>query len=136
MKAKKRVGIWMDHTNAHIMEYAVENYHINTLESNLGKADKQEALTHGESLLHHKEQQADQAYYKALIDIIKNYDDVILFGPSNAKTQLHNLIKTMPYLNHIKVATQPAEKMSDKQMHAFVTHYFQTVLNYDSSFTQ
>ncbi|MEC4050116.1 hypothetical protein OX284_011795 [Flavobacterium sp. SUN046] len=42
----------------------------------------------------------------------------------------------MPHLNHIKVATQPAEKMSDKQMHAFVTHYFKTVLNYDSTFTQ
>ena len=126
----------MDYTNAHIMEYAVDNYHIDTLSSNLEKADKQEAFTHGENLLHHKEQQANQAYYKALIEIIKKYDDVLLFGPSNAKTELYNRIKTLPHLNTIKIATQAAEKMSDKQMHAFVTQYFQTVLNYDSAFTK
>jgi hypothetical protein len=136
MKAKKRVGIWMDHANAHIMEYAVEDYSIATIESKFGKEDKLEALTHGENLLHHKKQQADQAYYKELLEIIKNYDDVLLFGPSNAKTELFNLFKSIPHLNHIKVATQPAEKMTNNQMHAFVTHYFQTVLNYDNSFNK
>ncbi len=43
--------------------------------------------------MHNKEQQQQSEYYKTLGETIKNYDDVLLFGPTNAKVELLNILK-------------------------------------------
>ena len=43
--------------------------------------------------MHNKEQQQQTAYFKQLADVIKNYDAVVLFGPTDAKAQLYNILK-------------------------------------------
>jgi hypothetical protein len=49
---------------------------------------------------------------------------VILFGPTDAKIELFNLIKNNRQFEHIKIATLPADKMTENQQHAFVKDYF------------
>jgi stalled ribosome rescue protein Dom34 len=41
--------------------------------------------------LHSKRQQMNEAYYKEIAAVILKYDNVILFGPTNAKTELHSV---------------------------------------------
>ncbi len=74
----------MDHASAHLMEY--NNAMITEIIlSESTHAEKEKTLQKGESMMHNKEQQQDSVYYKTLGESIKNYDEVLLFGPTNAK---------------------------------------------------
>jgi hypothetical protein len=136
MKVPKRLGVWMDHSTAHLMEYSSEDFEINTVASKFTEPVHQESLLHSEITLHNKEQQSLKFYYKHLIEIIKNYDEIVLYGPTDAKTELYNLIKAEHRFDKLKIETKQANKMSDKQQHAFVKEYFSKLLNYDSSFNK
>jgi stalled ribosome rescue protein Dom34 len=134
MKATKRVGIWMDHSVARLMEYTTEAYKVEVIESNASHLDTQDGLQHSESLLHNKENQTLKAYYKSLINVIKEYDEVVLFGPTNAKTELYHLIREEHRYDAIKIETKTADKMSYEEQHAFIQDYFKKLLNYESPF--
>lgn len=136
MKAKKRIGIWMDYTSAQIYENASGEYLLTTLESNFVMPVKQDVKLHSESLLHNKENQTDQAYFKDLIELIKGYDEVLLFGPTKAKTALYNRIKVDPKFNKIYIETHDADKMTSKQILAYIKDFFSKLLNYESSFAK
>lgn len=118
------LGIWMDHSNAHLMELTVEPIQTKVFESRFDHAEKELSLEKSENLMHNKEQHDNAAYYKGLIDVIKNYKSVLLFGPTNAKTELYNLIKADHRYENIKVEVQQADKMTENQEHAFVQDYF------------
>ncbi|MFT6479867.1 MAG: stalled ribosome rescue protein Dom34, partial [Spirosomataceae bacterium] len=44
-----------------------------------------------------KRQQMNEAFYKEIADEILKYDHVLLFGPTNAKTELHNFLNKNLY---------------------------------------
>ena len=136
MKATRKVGIWLDHTTARIIEYNTEELKATTIKSDLQGLDNQDSLQHSESLLHHKENQKLKAFYKAIIAIVENYDEILLFGPTTAKTELFNLIRKEHKYDHLKIETKSAEKMTPTEEHAFVVNHFKTVLNYESPFTK
>ncbi len=136
MKATRRLGIWLDHTTARAMEYSTEGHQVKTLESNNKGLDNQEGEQHSESVLHHKENQQLKAFYKDIIAILRDYDEILLFGPTNAKTELYNLIREDHKYDHLRIETKPAEKMSSAEEHAFVVNYFKNLLNYESTYTK
>jgi len=124
MTTSKRLGIWMDHANAHMMEFTTDPIVTNTISSKFTHEEKEESLGKGEDLMHHKEQHERSDYYKKIGDVIKNYTDVILFGPTEAKSELLNVLRANHNFEKIKIETKPADKMTDKQQHAFVKEYF------------
>lgn len=136
MKAKKRIGIWMDYTSAQIYENASGEYLMTTMESNFSMPVKQEVKLHSENLLHNKENKSDQAYFKDLIEIIRDYNEVLLFGPTKAKTALYNQIKAAPKFNKIFIETRDTDKMTGNQMKAYVKEYFSNLLHYESTYSQ
>lgn len=136
MKVAKRVGIWMDHSTAHLMEYSSENYEVNTIASKFTEPVHQSKLLHSENSMHNKENQSLKIYYKELMDVIKDYDMVLLYGPTDAKIELTNLIRDDHRFDKIKIGTKSAEKMSHNQQHAFIKDYFSKLLNYESPYSK
>ena len=124
MTSTKSLGIWMDHASAHLMEFSEEHGEATVIESDSTHEEKAASLGHSEHVMHNKEQQQESAYYKALGESIKNYDDVLLFGPTNAKVELLNILKADNHFSKIKIETMQADKMTEKQAHAFVRDYF------------
>ncbi|MBY0487272.1 MAG: hypothetical protein K2P85_08830 [Flavobacteriaceae bacterium] len=136
MKVANRLGVWMDHTTAQLMEYSSDDFEINTVESKFTEPLHQQSELHSENKMHNKENHSLKAFYKELMEIIKNYDEVLLYGPTDAKTELFNLIKAEHRFDKLKIETKQADKMSDKQQHAFIKDYFSKLLNYDNSFNK
>jgi hypothetical protein len=129
MTATKKLGIWMDHSNAHIMELNDSNQiETKTIESNFTHEEKDESLQKSESLMHNKEQHDQSAFYKKLGEVIQNYDEVILFGPTEAKVELFNILRADHQFGKIKIKTQQADKMTTPQQHAFVKKYFKDTI--------
>jgi hypothetical protein len=54
----------------------------------------------------------------------KKYEEVILFGPTNAKVELMNILKEDQHFNKIKIDVKSTDRMTDNQQVAFVKDYF------------
>jgi nitrogenase subunit NifH len=84
MSTSPQLGIWMDHASAHIMEFNNDIITTKIIKSKFSHREKEYSLSKSESLMHHKEQHEQAQYYNELADIIKNYNHVLLFGPTEA----------------------------------------------------
>jgi stalled ribosome rescue protein Dom34 len=123
MKNTKYLGIWMDHSIANLIDLNSAKQR-RSITSEFTFDTKEDALNRSESLMHNKRQQMHEAYYKEIADVILKYDNVLLFGPTNAKTELHNYLNKDLHFKGIKITVESADKMTEKQQEAFVKNYF------------
>lgn len=119
----KNIGIWMDHSTANFITInsKKENHSIT---SDFNFQMKEEALSRSENLMHNKENQMQEGYYKELGEEIVKYDHVLLFGPTNAKTELYNYLNKDLHFKDIQIDVEPAEQMTDNEKSAFVRDHF------------
>lgn len=124
MKIQKNLGIWMDHANANLIDLnATKKSHTITSKFTYDVQDK--ALRKSEKGMHNKRQQMQEAYYKEIATAILNYEHVILFGPTNAKTELHNYLKEDLHFKDKIIDIEATDKMTDNEKEAFVKNYFE-----------
>ena len=125
MTTQKKLGIWMDHANAHLIEFSTDPATLDNVELQYSHEEKEETvMSKGEHVMHNKEQQQQGEFYKSIAEIIKNYQEVILFGPTDAKVELSNILKEDHHFDKIKVSVETTQKMSENQMKAFVKDFF------------
>jgi stalled ribosome rescue protein Dom34 len=123
MNAATSIGIWMDHSISHLMEFT-NQIKTFTIESEFMNRVKERTQNKSENMMHHKEHHLQNAYYERLGNEIKKYQKVLLFGPTDAKEELFNLIKSDDNFAHIKFDVKPADKMKEQDEHAFVRNHF------------
>jgi stalled ribosome rescue protein Dom34 len=124
MATAKKIGIWMDHSNAHLMEFTTDPITTTTITDNFSHQDKENSLGRSENQMHNREQHEQAAYFNKLTEVIKKYDEIILFGPTNAKSELLNIINRDHRFANIKIAVKQTDKMTTNQQHAFVKKHF------------
>lgn len=124
MNTTKNLGIWMDHSEANLIDIeAIDNNH--TINSKFTFDNKEEALQRSESLMHNKEQQMHKAFYNKIADAILKYDHVLLFGPTNAKTELDNYLSKDQHFKLKRIDVKTADNMTDNEQLAFVKSHFE-----------
>ena len=127
MKTKRILGIWMDHSTAQLTELSDGNFMTETIESKPKSLVNEEDLYYkDESHELNKEQSHLATYYKKLSDSILNYDEVLLFGPTDAKSELVNTIKDNHLFEKIKIEVKPADKMTEIEQHEFLKEFMNT----------
>ncbi len=124
IKTEKSLGIWMDHQNAHLMEFTTDPIETQSLVSKFTHEEKESTLGRSENLMHNKEQHEEADYYRELGEVIRNYNDVVLFGPTDAKVELYNTLRKDHRFADIIIEIKSADKMTENQQHAFVREYF------------
>lgn len=129
MSATKKLGIWMDHANAHVMEFTIDPIETKTITSKFTHEEKEHSLSLNENLMHNKEQHLQHAYYKKLGETIRNYGEVVLFGPTDAKVELFNILKKDHLFSNVKIEVIQTDKMTENQQHAFVKDHFSKLNN-------
>ena len=126
MKTNNNLGIWMDHSAANLIDINSKNV-CRSIVSKFTSETKVEALNTSESLMHNKRQQMHEAYYNEIADEIIKYNHVLLFGPTNAKVELHNYLKKDLHFKKIKIDIEPTDKMTDNEKDAFVKNHFKNI---------
>jgi hypothetical protein len=116
MKTSKSLGICMDHFSARLMTFNTNLIQTTIIDSKFTHPTK------AENLIYRKEQQSN--YYKQVSIALKNYDDVILFGPTDAKIEFLSCLIDDTGLPNIKIRIKHTDTMTDFQQQAFVRHYF------------
>jgi hypothetical protein len=124
MNTQKQIGIWMDHSTANLIEFSNDKIVKRTMELIPAFPGSVENLRLNESLMNNKEQNHLSEFYQKISNVIKDYDEVLLYGPTNAKTELYNQLKEDIHFDRIKIDVQPADKMTDNQQEAFVKKFF------------
>jgi hypothetical protein len=129
MTIEKKLGICMDHSNARLMEFTTIDGEEKVVDSELTLLGKEHSVGSSENVIHNKEHHQQSEYYKKLGEAIKNFDDVLLFGPTTAKSELLNVLRTDHRFEKIKIEVHQSDKMTDNQQHAFVKEYFSVKTN-------
>jgi hypothetical protein len=126
MKSTKQLGVWMDHTTANLIVFSNQKIVKRKMELIPAFPDSVENLRMDETLMNNKKENHISDFYQKISNVIKDYDEVLLYGPTNAKTELFNQLKGDLNFDRIKIDVQPADKMTENQQEAFFKKYFDT----------
>lgn len=122
MKTKRKLGVWMDHSIAHLMEISHEPFEVTTIESDFQKQPVKKA-----SMTYTKTNQLQLKYYRKISQAIKDFYYVVLFGPSDAKLELFDLLAEDESFLKMKIEIKETDEMNPRQKHEFVMKYFATL---------
>ena len=114
----------MDHFMANIIEYSNSAEAIKTIKSEFNHFEKEKILQKGESHFHNKEQDMQQKFYLKLRKELLNYDSVLLFGSTNAKTELLNILQADAKFSNVTFTLKNTDKLTDNEQIAFVNDCF------------
>jgi len=129
MKTQKNLGIWMDHSIANLFDLNNDK-NSRSISSEFTFSMKEEALNRSKSIMHNKEHQMNQAFYEEIAEVILHYDHVLLFGPTDAKLEMHNYLKKDSHFRNIKIDIESADKMTNNKKDAFVIKHFELLQNH------
>ncbi|MEI6141441.1 MAG: hypothetical protein WCP85_19375 [Mariniphaga sp.] len=124
MKNTKQMGIWMDHSIAHIIKLRNGKIITLTIDSQPEALEDDQKVYKDESHSLNKEKRRLLAYFKILGDIVFENEEVVLFGPTEAKNELLNHLREDHLFDKIKIDVFPADKMIDSQRSKFVIDHF------------
>jgi hypothetical protein len=113
-------GIWIDHRKAFVVTLSEDGEDTKLILSRVEKHpqrdtadDRQQRALTGE--LNH--------FYDAVICAIRGYANVFLFGPGEAKHELHKRVVEMKVGDFV-MAAEAADKMTDREIIAKVRDHF------------
>jgi len=124
MSTATKIGIWMDHQTANLIEFTTDPLATKTIHSKFTHSVKESSLHRGENKMHAKEKHQQAEFYKAIGAMIHHYESVILFGPTDAKTELFNILTADQKFSKIRIQVKQTDKMTENQQHAFVRDFF------------
>ena len=131
---KTNIGLWIDHRRAVIVSESSAGAEIKVI---LSDADRQPGRIHGERSTAPFEAQLTEAddvsqrkftaqlhrYYEEVIACLREAEEIFIFGPGEAKGELHKeLEQALP--KGCVVVVQAADKMTDRQVAAHVRDHF------------
>ena len=125
MKSIKQLGIYLDFTNAFLMELinkqiVSRNIKFESITKEI-KVNQDKKDTIAQNKVKH---QIPSAYLLEICDIIRNYHQVVLFGPNEAKNDLFNLLEFDHNFDDIKIENINTGTMVESQKHDFLKEYY------------
>lgn len=127
MKRVKKLGVWMDHSIAYLMEFTNNPFEIKTIESQLIRDKKNFYLSESTQLSINKDLATLYSYYNKIGEAIKGYQQIVLFGPTTAKVELFDMLSEDDRFLKIRFEIKDTDKMNAKQQNEFITKYFANI---------
>jgi stalled ribosome rescue protein Dom34 len=122
MEKKRRLGVWVDYADAHLMEFKTEIIELNIIESTFTQQEKIE--DENEHKRKAKEKRKHTKFYKDLSETIKYYDEVVIFGSPESKKELVNILRSDDKFFNIKIEVKDTDNLNENQQNNFVKEYF------------
>ncbi|MES2795881.1 MAG: hypothetical protein V4683_07950 [Bacteroidota bacterium] len=120
----KKLGVFMDNSVAKLMEYSTDTIESLSIESKFTHEVMEESLEKSESIMHNKKRQQQAEYLKDIASAIRNYEEVLIFGPTEAKIKLAHKMKGDQKFSKIKIHLKQTDYMTENQQHAFVRDFY------------
>ena len=132
---KQKIALWLDRSQARFITPEPEVREIKTIESDYDPRPREEGeeaegtlwgihASSNENRRNRKLQSQLDDYYDLLEELLKEYDEILLFGPSMAKSELKNRLMDNKHFSGKTIHTANAGEMTEHQLMAFVRDYF------------
>ncbi len=130
-----KVAIWLDSSRATIVTFKNGVPQIETIDSGVeshvridgeGKESSQFGagnFTNNEHRENQRHSNEVQAYLKKLTQKIESYEQILLFGPTNTKNQLKNILDEQKAFAGKKIEVKNSDKMTENQLVAFAREH-------------
>ena len=135
---KKQTGIWLDSKEANFIELVDgELKQFKTMDADVGTGKVRGGLPNrgraggvfvgvSEKTFENRRQNEEKVYYDAIIENIRDTDEVVIFGPGEAKNHLASAIKEHPsHFNSDLMAVLTTDSMTENQKIAYVKTFFE-----------
>jgi len=134
---KKHTGLWIDHKDALIVSIAGDKTDVQSVESEAeshfrpsgGWKAAGTSVAQSVSKEHSAEESRKHqyhAFYKKVIALLDDSDDIVIFGPGEAKVELSSEISKARALHEKVKAVETCDRMTENQFVAKVKAYFIT----------
>jgi len=127
MKTFKQLGIYIDFTNAFLMELINKQIISRNIEFGIKSTEEIQHPGKPETSTQNKEKHLiPSAYLLEICDVIRNYHQVVLFGPNEAKNELFNLLEFDHNFEGIKIENVNTGQLTEFQKHDFLKEFYAT----------
>jgi hypothetical protein len=134
MNMSGKAGVWIDHRGSVIVALTDDGEHTTRIaskvEKHLARGGDSPLRGSYESRQVPRDDSRQRAltgelnvYYDSVIAALRNYDSVLLFGPGEAKGELHKRLVKSKLKARVE-AVETADKMTDPQIVAKVREHF------------
>lgn len=124
METVEKSGVCMDHASAVVIAFTNESLTTTIISSMFTPEERSKSLHKSEKHMHLKEQREQELYFNRIAEVIASCKHIVLFGPTDAKTEfLHFLRENHPF-DHILIEVMETDNMTENQQLAFVRNYF------------
>lgn len=135
-----QVAVWLDHASAEIIEYHNgESVLLETIESPYDRKPRIEGegsdvtrfgrtySSNNEDRKHNRLQNELNSYFTDLENRVKDYKEILLFGPTNAKDQLYNRLMENKIFSAKTLAVESVDTLTENQKMAFARDFFKKI---------
>lgn len=124
MKNSKNLAVWLDHSSAYLIEISTEIMNTKTIKNDFSFFDKIKSLHKSENKMHNKEQQRQHAFFKKIEKNLNKFDNILLFGPTNAKKELFNHIRMRNSFDSFNLKYLNTDEMTNDEKSKYALNYF------------
>jgi stalled ribosome rescue protein Dom34 len=129
-----KVGLWIDHREAHIMAITDKNEELGLVISKVEKQPRRDGDSRHAGPYEAMQVQADDSrqrartghlntYYDSIIASIHNAESILVFGPGEAKDELVKRIMGTDLGKRVE-AVEAADRMTDHQIASKIREHF------------
>lgn len=115
----------MDHAHAHLKEYTSMPFDASEFDSAFARQHRKIHHVEGESSMHNMDEALQTDFYRNIGKVIKEYKEVLLYGPTKAKSELFDILRADDQFTHIKIEVKNSGRLSDIQERALIRQHFQ-----------
>jgi hypothetical protein len=139
-KSIKKIGLWLDHVDAHFIELEDGQEIFETINSgkeslNRIKGESGNGIkmgnfrsTNNEHQVQMRENEILSDYYKNIAKRLEDFDEIFIFGASTAKDELTNLLRKNKHFDDKLIHTESSDHITKNQMIARVRSFFKLEL--------
>lgn len=120
MAASKKLGIWMDHSVAYLTDFTSNTFEIKAIESKIADTFKSINST----VIATGRNKTLNVYYNRILMEVKEYNNILLYGPSEAKMEFFDVISEDEQLMRLHIEIKETEAMSKNEQQQFIKNYF------------
>ncbi|MFH1837825.1 MAG: hypothetical protein ABH862_06925 [Candidatus Omnitrophota bacterium] len=130
----KQVGVWIDHEKAFIVTLSGKEVSVKKIGSKVephyrlsgGYRGKSQSGTSSVSERTPEERHKHQlhSYYQELLKMLKINEEIFIFGPGEAKTELTKELNKAKEFEHKIAGVETSDKLTEKQIIAKVKNFY------------
>ena len=128
-KQKQYAGVWLDNDKAIIIANISTNEVANYVIQDILKAGE----AHGggsEHSMNSSKQSKSLKYFKALSNLLLNYDEILIFGPGKSQEQFQNHLREDTQFNSKEISILSEGYLTERQVIAKVRDFFKSRQSY------